>query len=269
MPVTQNEVELLRQELKQLRQHATRLEQSLIESQRLATVGQLACRMAHEFNNILMLIIGRASQALKYNEPELSEKALRKTVESGQRAADIVAGLLGYAQGRQMQSQLVAADELMESAVNLIAWDLPKSGIQLVRQYDTTMPVRVIPNRMEQVLLNLILNARNAMRPSGGRLTVSVSEAKTPGYVALRVQDTGCGIPPEHLERIFDPFFTTRARADVDHPSECGTGLGLPVARDLVRQAGGEIHVESTPGKGSTFTVLLPTAEAPARPPAE
>ena len=167
-----------------------------------------------------------------------------------------------------MESRVIAADALMDAAVGLIAWDLPKSGIQIVREYEVSPKVRAVPGRMEQVLLNLILNAREAMRDRGGRLTLAVAPAETKGYVALKVQDTGCGIPAEHLDRIFDPFFTTRRRSggrrQSKEESACGdggTGLGLPVARELVRQAGGEIEVESTPGAGSTFTVLLPVAE--------
>jgi signal transduction histidine kinase len=108
-----------------------------------------------------------------------------------------------------------------------------------------------------------MLNARNAMRDRGGRLTLAIAPAEAGGYVALQVQDTGCGIPPEHLDKIFDPFFTTRPKSGGNGKTQDGggTGLGLPVARDLVRQAGGEIHVQSTPGAGSTFTVLLPVVE--------
>ena len=262
------QTESLQQELEESRRTIARLEQSLVESQRLATLGQLACRMAHEFNNILMMIMGRASQALKYGDDELKVKALQKAVECGQRGADVITGLLGYATGKQMESRVIAADALMDAAVGLIAWDLPKSGIQIVREYEVSPKVRAVPGRMEQVLLNLILNAREAMRDRGGRLTLAVAPAETKGYVALKVQDTGCGIPAEHLDRIFDPFFTTRRRSGGKghrkEESACGdggTGLGLPVARELVRQAGGEIEVESTPGAGSTFTVLLPVAE--------
>lgn len=262
------QTEPLQQELEESRRTIARLEQSLVESQRLATLGQLTCRMAHEFNNILMMIMGRASQALKYGDDELKVKALQKAVECGQRGADVVTGLLGYATGKQTESQAVPAETLMDAAVGLIAWDLPKSGIQVVRQYEVSPKVRVVPGRMEQVLLNLILNARAAMHERGGRLTLTVAPAETKGYVALKVQDTGCGIPAEHLDRIFDPFFTTRRRSggkerrkEANASGESGTGLGLPVARDLVRQAGGEIEVESTPGAGSTFTVLLPAAE--------
>jgi len=227
----------------------------------MATVGQLSCRVVHEFNNILLLIIGSAGEALKHGDDAAREKALRKAVECGQRAADIAGSLLGYATARQTQNQLIRADTLMDSAVGLIAWDLPKTGIDLVRQYDTDAPVRVIPGKIEQVVLNLILNARSAMHGKRGRLTVSVAPDHD-NFVALKVQDTGCGIPPEHLEKIFDPFFTTRPRSGGNgNGHHSGAGLGLPVARDLVRQAGGEIRVESTPGVGTTFTVLLPVAK--------
>lgn len=251
----------LSQELEEARRQRQRLEQSLVESQRMATVGQLSCRVVHEFNNILLLIIGSAGEALKHGDDAAREKALRKAVECGQRAADIAGSLLGYATARQTQNQLIRADTLMDSAVGLIAWDLPKTGIDLVRQYDTDAPVRVIPGKIEQVVLNLILNARSAMHGKRGRLTVSVAPDHD-NFVALKVQDTGCGIPPEHLEKIFDPFFTTRPRSGGNgNGHHSGAGLGLPVARDLVRQAGGEIRVESTPGVGTTFTVLLPVAK--------
>jgi len=251
--------ETLRQELDRLRRRAERLERCLVEAQRLATAGQLAGSMAHEFNNLLMMIIGRAEQALKHDDPGQREKALRKTIELGERAGEIVRSLLAYATGRQTESLLVPADALMDAAVALVAWDLPKKGVQLVRRYETSAPVRVVPVRMEHVLLNLLLNASKAM-DSGGTLSVAVAPADAPGYVAFQVSDTGHGIAPEHLERIFEPFFTT-AQADENGRAGGGTGLGLSVARDLVRQAGGEILVASQPGAGATFTVLLPIAD--------
>ena len=253
----------LGQELAEAQRRIERLEQSLVETQRLATVGQLACFVVHEFNNILLLIIGRAGEALKYGDAAAKDKALQKAVECGQRAADIAASVLGYATARHTEIRTLPADALMDAAVNLIAWDLPKRGIELVRDYRAHAKVRVVQGKMEQVLLNLILNARSAMRGRGGRLTISVAPADATGFVALKVQDTGCGIPPEHLEKIFDPFFTTRPRTggNGDGQRDRGTGLGLPVARDLIRQAGGDIRVESTPGAGATFTVLLPIAK--------
>ena len=251
----------LKEQLTLANEHAARLEQSLIGSQRLTTIGQIAAQMAHEFKNILMIVMGHAEWALSEKDPELVDRALQTAVISSQRGADVVKGLLSYAKGRQIKSKLIAADRLVDRALDLIAWSLPKCHIKLVRDYQCHPCVRVVPVRMDQVFLNLILNARNAMEPDGGRLTVAVRHAETEGYAAVSVEDTGCGILNEHLERVFDPFFTTRPRPDGDGGADWGTGLGLPVSRDLARQAGGEIHVESTPGKGSTFTVLLPIVD--------
>ena len=256
------ETETLKRELERTRQRAERLQCCLVEAQRLATVGQLAGSMAHEFNNLLTMIIGRADQALKHDDPQMRQTALEKTVAIGERAGAIVRSLMNYATGRRTERRVVPADALMDAAVGLIEWHLPKENIQLVRQFETSAPVRVVPVEMEHVLLNLLLNARKAMKAKGGALSCAVTLADTPGYVALRVSDTGTGIAREHLDRIFEPFFTTASHADEETYENGGAGLGLPVARDLTQQAGGEIRVTSTPGAGSTFTVLLPIADA-------
>jgi C4-dicarboxylate-specific signal transduction histidine kinase len=251
----------LKRKLQKARQEARHLQHSLIEAQRLATVGHLACRMVHEFNNILQLIMGRSGNALKGKSRKEKDEALRNATECSRRAADIIAGILGYAMGRQMQSQVMPADRLMESAVNLVAWDIERKGnVRLARRYACSAPVRVIPVRLEQVLLNLILNARHAMC-GRGTLTAIVEPAETEGYVALRIRDTGGGIPQDVLKKLFKPFFTTRPR-NGNGDMAGGTGLGLCVARDLVRQAGGEIRVDSRVGQGATFSVLLPVADS-------
>jgi len=255
------ETETLRQELERTRRRAERLQRCLVEAQRLATVGQLAGSMAHEFNNLLTMIVGRAEQALKHDDPQMRRTALEKTVALGERAGAIVRSLMNYATGRRTETRIVPADALMDAAVGLLEWHLPKENIHLVRQYETSAPVRVVPVEMEHVLLNLLLNARKVMMDKGGTLTCTVTPADTPAYVALRVSDTGRGIAPEHLDRIFEPFFTTASHADEETYENGGAGLGLSVARDLAHQAGGEIRATSTPGVGATFTVLLPVAD--------
>jgi signal transduction histidine kinase len=255
------ETETLRQELERTRRRAERLQRCLVEAQRLATVGQLAGSMAHEFNNLLTMIVGRAEQALKHDDPQMRRTALEKTVALGERAGAIVRSLMNYATGRRTETRIVPADALMDAAVGLLEWHLPKENIHLVRQYETSAPVRVVPVEMEHVLLNLLLNARKVMMDKGGTLTCTVTPADTPAYVALRVSDTGRGIAPEHLDRIFEPFFTTASHADEETYENGGAGLGLSVARDLAHRAGGEIRATSTPGVGATFTVLLPIAD--------
>lgn len=236
------------------------LEQMLVETQRLATVGELASRMAHEFNNALQIINGWTENALQTEDPETKDKALQKTLERGRRAADIVTNVLGYANGRGDAAVTVAADTLMEEAAGLVAWDLQKDRIQIVHRRESDALVRVVPARMEQALLNLILNARHAMGEHGGTLTLGVRLDESRRCVALSVQDTGCGIPPETLRKIFEPFFTTRTPAD--NEGRGGAGLGLAVVRELAAQAGGEVTVASTVGVGSTFTILLPIADS-------
>ena len=255
------ETETLRQELERTRRRAERLQRCLVEAQRLATVGQLAGSMAHEFNNLLTMIVGRAEQALKHDDPQMRRTALEKTVALGERAGAIVRSLMNYATGRRTETRIVPADALMDAAVGLLEWHLPKENIHLVRQYETSAPVRIVPVEMEHVLLNLLLNARKAMMATGGTLTCTVTPADTPAYVALGVSDTGRGIAPEHLDRIFEPFFTTASHADEETYENGGAGLGLSVARDLAHRAGGEIRATSTPGVGATFTVLLPIAD--------
>jgi signal transduction histidine kinase len=256
LPVT--ETSSTEQELQEAHLRIEHLERAVAETQRLATVGQLASRMAHEFNNVLQIITGWADHALRHEDVEQKDKALQKTVEQGRRAADIVTSLLGYSTGRQNKPEVVAADALLEAAASLIAWDLPKDKIQLVREYKASAKVRVIPARIEQSLLNLILNARQAMAKRGGTLTLGVALVGA-SHVALSVQDTGCGIPPEIRDKIFQPFFTTRSGPNPNGTG--GNGLGLAVVRELVQQAGGEIRLVSTVGVGSTFTVLLPIVE--------
>jgi signal transduction histidine kinase len=231
----------------------------LVETQRLATVGELASRMAHEFNNVLQIITGWTDNALRTDDLAVKDKALQKTLERGRRAADIVTSILGYANGRGSAAETLPAETLMEAAAGLVAWDLQKDRIQIVRRSESQALVRVVPARMEQALLNLILNARQAMGKCGGTLTLGVALADKRSRVALSVQDTGCGIPPENLPKIFEPFFTTQTEAGGN--GRGGTGLGLAVVRELVAQAGGEVTVTSTVGVGSTFTILLPIAD--------
>lgn len=246
-------------ELDQAQARIECLERMLVETQRLATVGELASRMAHEFNNVLQIITGWSDNALRTDDPAAKDKALQKTLERGRRAADIVTSILGYANGHKSAPETLAADTLMDDAANLVAWDLQKDRIQIVRRSESRALVRIIPARMEQALLNLILNARQAMGKRGGTLTLGVALADTRSRVALSVQDTGCGIPPENLQKIFEPFFTTRTGAGGN--GRGGTGLGLAVVRDLAAEAGGEVTVTSAVGEGSTFTILLPIAD--------
>ena len=234
-----------------LQRRVAELERLLVEAQRLATVGSLSSRIAHELNNLLTPIISYSTHAIKLEDPALKEKALRKSADCGQRAADLVSGLLGFAARRHSAHEVMRGADLLDSAAALIEWDLKKDAINVVKKYQTDTEVDVVPADVQQVFLNIILNARQAMRPDGGTLTLEVRDDAE--SVLFFFADTGCGIEQEHMDKIFDPFFSTNVDGQ-------GTGLGLPVAQDIIDEADGSIEVTSKVGEGTTFTVTLPAA---------
>jgi signal transduction histidine kinase len=147
--------------------------------------------------------------------------------------------------------------QLVEEVLLLTEKDLSKHRVQIEKKYHQQPKVRMVVGQIEQILVNLLINARQAM-PNGGRLKIDVRENTTAGMVEIRIADTGVGIPPEQLRMIFEPFYTTK---QPDGNGHGGTGLGLSVCRQIIEQHHGRIRVESVVGKGSTFTVKLPMGD--------
>ena len=234
---------------------ADQLRQQLLHAQKLSSVGALASSVAHEFNNILTTIINYAKLALRAEGDEVARtQALEKILKGSQRAATIVNSMLGFARNtspRRQDTDLVA---LVEEMLVLTDKDLSKHGVHVEKKYQGRPKAETVPAQIEQVLLNLILNARQAM-PRGGRLTLDLRENARTQMIEVRIADTGCGIPPERLRLIFEPFYTTK---EPDENGHGGTGLGLSVCRQIVEHHNGRIRVESVVGKGSTFTIKLP-----------
>jgi signal transduction histidine kinase len=239
---------------------ADQLRQQLLQAQKLSSVGALASSVAHEFNNILTTIINYARLALRADDDRAARtQALEKILKGGQRAATIVNSMLGFARNTSAQRERTDLVALAEEVLLLTEKDLSKHRIQLEKKYHGRPHAEVVPGQIEQVLLNLVINARQAM-PRGGRLRVEVRENPRARTAEVRVADTGVGIPAERLRLIFEPFYTTK---EPDAHGHGGTGLGLSVCRQIIEQHQGRIRVESLHGKGSTFTVKLPlTAEA-------
>jgi signal transduction histidine kinase len=234
---------------------ADQLRQQLLQAQKLSSVGALASSVAHEFNNILTTIINYARVALRSPSDEASRtQALERILKGSQRAATIINSMLGFARNNSTQRELTDLVRLVEEVLVLADKDLSKHRIQVEKKYHGRSHAHVVPAQIEQVLLNLIINARQAM-PRGGRLCIEVRENPRAQVVELRVADTGVGIPPERLRLIFEPFYTTK---EPDAHGHGGTGLGLSVCRQIIEQHQGRIRVESLVGKGSTFTVKLP-----------
>jgi signal transduction histidine kinase len=162
--------------------------------------------------------------------------------------------MLGFARNNSTQRQMTDLVALIEELLVLTEKDLSKHRIQLEKKYHGRPQAPIVPAQIEQVLLNLIINARQAM-PRGGRLRIEVRENERTGMAEISVADTGVGIPADRLRLIFEPFYTTK---EPDEHGHGGTGLGLSVCRQIIDQHQGRIRVESLVGKGSTFTIKLP-----------
>jgi PAS domain S-box-containing protein len=239
------------------------LEERLRQAAKMEAVGQLAGGVAHDFNNLLTVINGYADVLGDGLPPEDPMAGMVAEIRAaGTRAADLTRQLLAFSRKQILRPQLVHLGRLVENLRKMLA-RLIGEDIRLVTVIDPNLSVvRADPGQLEQILLNLVVNARDAM-PRGGTLTIecrNVSEAISRS-IRLSVSDTGVGMNEEVKARIFEPFFTTKA------PGK-GTGLGLATVFGIVQQSGGRIQVQSRPGVGTTFQIDLPAtgsiAEAPA-----
>ena len=230
------------------------LRQQLLQAQRLSSVGELTSSVAHEFNNILATIINYARIGMKGQNTPTQTQAFEKILRGGQRAATLVNSMLGFARNNSLHREPTDIVSVVEEVLSLTEKDLSKHRIQLEKRFHGRPVAVVVPGQIEQILLNLVINARQAMT-NGGRLRIEVSENETGDTVEVKLADNGVGIPSEHLRQIFEPFYTTK---QPDDNGRGGTGLGLSVCRQIIEQHQGRIRVESVAGKGSTFTVKLP-----------
>jgi len=234
---------------------AEQLRQQLLQAQRLSSVGALASSVAHEFNNILTTIINYARLGMRAeNDPAARTQAFDKILKGGQRAATIVNSMLGFARNHSTQVQPTDLARLVEEVMLLTEKDLSKHRIQVESRIHDRPKVTVVPGQIEQILLNLVINARQSMH-NGGRLRIDVRSNQRSHMAEVKIADSGVGISPEQLRLIFEPFYTTK---EPDEHGHGGTGLGLSVCRQIIEQHHGRIRVESLVGKGATFTVKLP-----------
>jgi two-component system cell cycle sensor histidine kinase/response regulator CckA len=251
------------------RSEQRRAGQRLAASARLETVGRLAGGIAHDFNNLLAAILGAAAAGREAGLAPDAAIEMTQIEEAARRGAALVKQLLAFARQQRLEPRVVDLRRAVEEAAPLLRRLMGnRVMVELVLAAEAA-PVRVDPAQLDQVLLNLAANAKEAM-PEGGRLRIALSravvlrregegqDALPPGrYAVLEVSDTGAGIAPEHLPRLFEPFFTTR-------PERGGTGLGLATVQGILAQSGGHIAVRSTPGQGTCFRIHLPRVEAPA-----
>ena len=228
-------------------------QQQLIQSEKLAAVGTLISGVAHEINNPLGNILGRVQllQRAAAGDDE-SKRDLQTVRDECDRAIRIVRNLLSFTREHMPETMLVSLNDVIDQVLELRAYELKVSNIELRKDIQADLPeISADPHQLQQVFLNLVINAEQAMTAANGRGVLSITAQQVGEAIHVVVADDGPGIPHEHISQIFDPFFTTKEVGK-------GTGLGLSVCYGIVKEHGGEMHVESEEGKGTTFTVELP-----------
>ena len=240
----------------------TRWQKQAIESEKMASVGLLAAGVAHEFKNYLCAIIGNASYAVENIENRGStSEALDRINRIATNANDIALGLLTFSRQSDTAYEYCNVTEIIDSVLAIVRKELEYRRVELVTNYETVTPIRIVPGKLQQVLLNLIQNSLDAMEENGGRLEVSVRQDG--GFLEIWVADNGPGIDNAIMEKIFDPFFSTKGVWG-SQVKTGGIGLGLSVCRNIVREHDGELLVESAPDKLTIFKIRLPYLDAPA-----
>jgi signal transduction histidine kinase len=237
------------------------LQEQLRSTQKLATLGTMACLVAHEFNNILMPMINYAELALKnVNDVDLMRKALEKTLKHGNRAAVVIESMMGMVRNETKSRETFNLAEMVSDCFNCLARDFGRDQIKVKIDIPSDLTLEAVPSQLQQVIINLIINARQAMLEKGGLLKIEARQ-KDSTRVLLQISDTGCGIEPDIMKRIFEPFFSTKTEAT--RPDQQGTGLGLAICKDIIENHAGSINVESKPGKSTTFFIELPAFMPP------
>ena len=254
-------------ERKQAESEMKQLEEQLRQAQKMEAIGQLAGGVAHDFNNILTVINGNSELlAMSHSADHPDRQLLLEIQRSGERAANLTLQLLSFSRQQLLQPRVICLDALLDNLCAMLR-RLIGENIELTFSPGAERGLATVdPTHFEQALINLAINARDAM-PSGGHLTIETSMIEVdaafaardpeldPGrYVQLTVRDSGHGMPETTRSRIFEPFFTTKGPGS-------GTGLGLAMVYGFVKQSGGYIYVDSEPGRGTTFSLYLPEAE--------
>ncbi|MEM8997051.1 MAG: ATP-binding protein, partial [Acidobacteriota bacterium] len=266
-PVTENVrlLEMARQEVAENR----RLQQQLVQSQKMEAIGRLSAGVAHDFNNLLSVILGYSSLVLaRYGQgDEKLTKYLGDIRDAGSRAAQLTKQLLAFSRQQVMEAKVLDLNEVLGDVEKMLR-RMTGEDVLVVTQYGGNLPpVKVDPGQMGQVVMNLAVNARDAM-PKGGSLTIATyrcdltesldhdqqGEIPSGEWAVLEVSDTGTGVSAELLPRIFEPYFTTKELGK-------GTGLGLSMVYGIINQSQGHVHVESQTGVGTTFRIYLPASE--------
>jgi signal transduction histidine kinase len=239
-----------------LQQQVELLKQQLAQAQKLTALGELVSTTTHEFNNVLMTVINYAKMGMRHKDTPTRDKCFEKIVIASDRASKITNTVLAMARNRSAGQEATDLTRLVEDTLVLLEREMNKYHVTVEKQFQPIPQAFVNGNQIQQVLLNLLINARQAM-PGGGRIWIKLLHDVENNMVDLVIRDNGCGIPADKLPRIFDSFYTTKKGPD--ESGKGGTGLGLSMCRDMIEAHHGRIRVDSSVGKGTAFTLKLPT----------
>ena len=231
------------------------LRRDLMQAQRMAALGELVGTTTHEFNNVLTTILNYAKLGLRHKDEATRDKALDRIYTAAQRAEKITNSVLALARNRSHDFAPVDLGQLIDESLVLLEREMQKYRIAVRREFAAAPPIRAVGNQVQQVLINLLTNARQAMIGGGELVLRIVGDAET-GFVDLVVRDSGAGIPRDVLPRIFDRHFSTKSGPDAT--GKGGSGVGLSMCREIVEAHAGRIRVESTVNKGTAFTIRWP-----------
>jgi len=244
-------------ERKKAEEGKEKLQAQLIHSAKMAALGTLASGIAHEFSNLLQIVIGHVAFAQRTKKPEDMEDALNIVLDTSGKATEIIRYLSTFSGQEVSEREPCDITELVESVLLLVDKQLKKHNIRVVRKYERIPAIRVNKAEMQQVFLGIVINARDAMLPKGGKLGICVKQVK--GNIEVGFSDTGKGIKKENLNKVFEPFYTTKGA--FGGSTVPGMGLGLSVSYGIMQRHRGTIEVSSQAGQGTIFTVKLPVKE--------
>ena len=258
----------MHRELSQQQQRTDELERQALQLESLANLGSAMAMIAHEINNLLTPLSNYAELALQNPEDRvLTERSLRKTASNCRHAGKVMESILSMANASSIERVDTPLLPLVKGVFDCLCRDFNKDCITVEIKVGDDLRVRVVPVQLQQAIMNLVLNAREAMVPKGGNLTIEAQDGAD--SVVIRIRDTGCGIERAEIGKVFDSFFSTKhktacgehsriAGSACDEQGRSGNGLGLALCRKVVESHNGTITVDSQPGQGTTFTITLP-----------
>ena len=247
--------DLQQHELERLREEVHVLRKRVYQNQRLSSVGTMTAMVIHEFNNILTPIMNYAQ--LAKCDPRYVPKAIDSAIDGGGRATEICRAILSFSKETAGRGECFRVCDVVNDTLKAMIGDRICDAIEFVCDIPTDIEVVAPKVELQQVILNLLINARAAVLKKPQPRKIEITSQVESRRVMLRVSDNGVGIPPENLKKVFEPFFTTKT-----HESDGlgGSGLGLSISFEIMRSIGGKISVESTPGVGTSFALNIPMA---------